>query len=76
MQSLSRSLVREVLYACQGVSGKYLTMPSDDSGNFLIDPAIGAPTPEKQLILKMSELGWLFRSEMTHHHEARMFSAF
>lgn len=64
VQLLSKSLVREVLYACQAVNGKYLSMPSDDNGSFLIDPAIGAPTPECQLMLKLAELGWLFRWEL------------
>lgn len=54
-------MVKEVLYACQAVNGRYLTMPSDDSGNFLIDPALPAPIPERQLMLKLAELGWLVR---------------
>ena len=66
-QALMKTLVREVLYACQGVDGKFLTFPSDDTGNFLVESSLGAPTPERQLMLKLAELGWLFRSADLMH---------
>lgn len=63
MQSLCKILVREVLQACQSIDGKYITLPADEkeNGSFIIDTAMGAPIPERQLILKMTEVGWLFR---------------
>lgn len=54
-------MVREVLYACQAVNGKYIALPSDEDGAVHISAALKVRRPERQLMMKLSELGWLFR---------------
>ena len=58
-------MVREVLYACQAVNGKYIALPSDEDGAVHISAALKVRRPERQLMMKLSELGWLFRCTQT-----------
>lgn len=61
MQSTSTILVRAVLSACQAISGQHVTVAQGDEGETKIDASIGIPLPERQLMMKLAELGWLFR---------------
>lgn len=61
MQRTATLMVREVLYACQAVNGKFLTLPDNEEGLAQISPNLKIRKPERQLMLKLSELGWLFR---------------
>lgn len=58
------ALVRDVLYVCQGIDGKhirYSATAAGGMGSYTLDPSIGLPTAEQQLLLQLCELGWLFR---------------
>lgn len=61
MQSTSNILVREVLAACQGINGSHILVPEGDDAATKVDAKLGIPLPERQLMMKLAELGWLFR---------------
>eukprot|EP00884_Botryococcus_braunii_P022214 jgi/Botrbrau1/8677/Bobra.0087s0030.1 len=57
-------LVRDVLYACQGLNGhyiKYRTTAEGGLGGYEVDATAGIPLPQRQLLARLCELGWLFR---------------
>ena len=58
------SLVREVLCACQAFDGehvRYKGAAKKGLGGFEIAAAAGIPPVQRSLMLKLCELGWLFR---------------
>ncbi|CAL5229384.1 g12698 [Coccomyxa viridis] len=58
------SLVRDVLCACQGFDGHYVRYNPravGGLGGFDIAPEAGIPRVQRQLMLRICELGWLFR---------------
>ncbi|XP_077987696.1 gamma-tubulin complex component 3 homolog [Glandiceps talaboti] len=52
-------LVRDVIYAFQGIEGQYLKQDSSGQG-FTLDPNAGISRPCRDVIKKLSELGWLY----------------
>uniref|UniRef100_M8BJJ5 Gamma-tubulin complex component n=1 Tax=Aegilops tauschii TaxID=37682 RepID=M8BJJ5_AEGTA len=54
------ALVRDVLYACQGIDGRYVR---DDKASDTYDPPEGVRVPRstRTLVRKLCEVGWLFR---------------
>jgi hypothetical protein len=58
------ALVREVLCACQGFDGRhvrYNVAAARGAGGFDVAPEAGVPPVQRHLMLKLCELGWLFR---------------
>nr|XP_043609048.1 gamma-tubulin complex component 3 [Erigeron canadensis]XP_043609049.1 gamma-tubulin complex component 3 [Erigeron canadensis] len=53
-------LVRDVLYACQGIDGKYVLFDESVDGYVLPD-TIKVPKSTKIMVRRLCELGWLFR---------------
>ncbi|KAA8518299.1 hypothetical protein F0562_015818 [Nyssa sinensis] len=53
-------LVRDVLYACQGIDGKFVKFDKNVDGYVLPD-AIKVPRATRIMVRKLCELGWLFR---------------
>lgn len=53
-------LVRDVLYACQGIDGKYVKFDKNADGYILSD-LVKIPRATRIMVRKLSELGWLFR---------------
>jgi hypothetical protein len=62
--------VRDVLFACQGIPGKYTVYsedqeqggsPDPDLGGFTVVPEAQVPDVERTLVARLTELGWLFR---------------
>ncbi|KAK4792696.1 hypothetical protein SAY86_023131 [Trapa natans] len=53
-------LVRDVLYACQGIDGKYVKYGSIVDGYILSD-LVKVPRATRTMVRKLCELGWLFR---------------
>lgn len=53
-------LVRDVLYACQGIDGNYVKFDSNADGYVLPD-SIKVPRATRIMVRKLCELGWLFR---------------
>ncbi|XP_050227169.1 gamma-tubulin complex component 3 [Mercurialis annua] len=53
-------LVRDVLYACQGIDGKYVKFDMNADGYLLLD-SVKVPRATRIMIRKLCELGWLFR---------------
>ncbi|OWM78975.1 gamma-tubulin complex component 3 [Punica granatum] len=53
-------LVRDVLYACQGIDGKYVKFGTIVDGYILSD-IVNVPRATRTMVRKLCELGWLFR---------------
>ncbi|TMW82708.1 hypothetical protein EJD97_005251 [Solanum chilense] len=53
-------LVRDVLYACQGIDGKYVKYDKNEDGYVLPD-WMKVPRATRSVVRKLCELGWLFR---------------
>jgi gamma-tubulin complex component 3 len=51
-------LVQDLIYSFQGIEGKVLKL--DSSYGFQIDPTIRINRPQKQTVLRLSELGYLY----------------
>ncbi|KAK9917451.1 hypothetical protein WJX75_004487 [Coccomyxa subellipsoidea] len=69
------SLVREVLCACQAFDGehvRYKGAAMKGLGGFEIAAAAGIPPVQRSLMLKLCELGWLFRKTQCHAKEEVM----
>lgn len=53
-------LVRDVLYCCQGIDGKYVKFNTMVDGYCLLD-LVKVPRATRVMVRKLCELGWLFR---------------
>uniref|UniRef100_A0A7S1KPF2 Spindle pole body component n=1 Tax=Percolomonas cosmopolitus TaxID=63605 RepID=A0A7S1KPF2_9EUKA len=53
-------LLRDVIYALQGVDGAYIKYDYTSDG-YLMDRSVGCPSATRDMIRKICELGWLFR---------------
>ncbi|GAB4843768.1 Gamma-tubulin complex component 3 [Ancistrocladus abbreviatus] len=53
-------LVRDVLYACHGIDGRYVKFDKNVDGYVLPD-SIKVPRATRVMVRKLCELGWLFR---------------
>ncbi len=53
-------LLRDVVFAFQGIDGKYVRYDQMIDG-FVVDAKVGVPRATRDLIRKLCELGWLFR---------------
>ncbi|XP_016505980.2 gamma-tubulin complex component 3-like [Nicotiana tabacum] len=53
-------LVRDVLYACQGIDGKYVKYDKNADGYVLPD-WMKVPRATRSVVRRLCELGWLFR---------------
>ncbi|XP_059646423.1 gamma-tubulin complex component 3 [Cornus florida] len=53
-------LVRDVLYACQGIDGNFVKFDRNNDGYVLAD-TIKVPRATRITVRKLCELGWLFR---------------
>ncbi|XWS66468.1 hypothetical protein CRYUN_Cryun05aG0202200 [Craigia yunnanensis] len=53
-------LVRDVLYACQGIDGKYVKFDCNLAGYALSD-LVKIPRATRIIVRKLCEVGWLFR---------------
>ncbi|CAN1144370.1 Gamma-tubulin complex component 3 [Linum perenne] len=53
-------LVRDVLYACQGIDGKYVKFDADVDG-YVLPETFKVPRASMVMVRKLCELGWLFR---------------
>ncbi|OIV95460.1 hypothetical protein TanjilG_06922 [Lupinus angustifolius] len=53
-------LVRDVIYACQGVDGSYVKFENDNVGYVLSD-FVKVPRATRTMVHKLCELGWLFK---------------
>ncbi|KAJ0266249.1 Gamma-tubulin complex component 3 [Hirschfeldia incana] len=57
-------LVRDVLYACQGINGKYVKFNSEIDGYAVLD-YVKVPRATRVMVRTISELGWLFKKVKT-----------
>ncbi|CAH2073828.1 unnamed protein product [Thlaspi arvense] len=62
-------LVRDVLYACQGIDGKYVKFNSEIDGYAVLD-YVKVPRATRIMVRMLSELGWLFRKVKTFISES------
>ena len=57
-------LARDLIYACQGIDSKYLrynVAANQNMGGYEVDSRAGIPSVNRQALLVLSEVGWLFR---------------
>ncbi|KAL3160087.1 hypothetical protein ABBQ32_010867 [Trebouxia sp. C0010 RCD-2024] len=62
-------LARDLLYACQGIDSKYLRYndtASQHLGGYEVDAQVGVPYVDRQVLLVLSEIGWLFKHIQAH----------
>uniref|UniRef100_K3WEA1 Uncharacterized protein n=1 Tax=Globisporangium ultimum (strain ATCC 200006 / CBS 805.95 / DAOM BR144) TaxID=431595 RepID=K3WEA1_GLOUD len=66
-------LLRDVLYALQAIDSRYLYFDAS-ADRFQITRSVGVPTPMRELIHKLCELGWFYRkiSEYLKHHREEL----
>ena len=55
-----QELVRDVLFACQGIDGKHVRY-NRQMASYVVDPAAPVRPGARDLARKLTELGWLFR---------------
>ncbi|CAA0812687.1 Gamma-tubulin complex component 3 [Striga hermonthica] len=53
-------LVRDVMYACQGIDGKYINF-DEKADAYLLPEPVKVPRSTRVMVRKLCELGWLFR---------------
>ena len=53
-------LVRDVLFACQGIDGRHIRY-NPQMASYVVDPAAPVRPGARDLARKLTELGWLFR---------------
>ncbi len=53
-------LVRDVIYVCQGIDGRYVAFDASADG-YVIDPSVHIPRAPRALLQRLCEVGWLFR---------------
>ncbi|RAL48519.1 hypothetical protein DM860_005943 [Cuscuta australis] len=61
-------LVRDVLYACQGIDGRYVKFDRNADGYVLSD-LVKAPRAIRTMVRKLCELGWLFKKVNKYNSE-------
>ncbi|XP_044509407.1 gamma-tubulin complex component 3-like [Mangifera indica] len=54
-------IVRDILYCCQGIDGKYVKFDTRVDGYMLLD-SVKVPRETRVMVRKLCELGWLFRT--------------
>ena len=57
-------LARDLIYACQGIDSKYLhynAAANHSLGGYEVDSKAGIPSVDRQALLVLSEVGWLYR---------------
>ena len=55
-----QELVRDVLFACQGIDGRHIRY-NPQMASYVVDPAAPVRPGARDLARKLTELGWLFR---------------
>jgi len=63
------ALVRDIVYACQGIDGKYVKFNKDADG-FLIEETFRVPRATRTLVRRLCEVGWLFQRVKNHISES------
>jgi gamma-tubulin complex component 3 len=54
------ALVRDVIFVCQGINGRYIRFDAGADG-YVIDGSVGVPRAPRALVQRLVEAGWLFR---------------
>ena len=54
-------LVRDVISACQGISSGTVAVGTDATGDLIFDVSDRLTRPQRMLVLRYCEYGWLFR---------------
>ncbi|CAM6099365.1 unnamed protein product [Calypogeia fissa] len=63
------ALVRDVVYACQGIDGRYVKFDKEADG-FVIEESLKVAKTTRVLIRRLCEVGWLFRRVRNHISES------
>lgn len=68
-------LVKDVMYAFQGIEGKWIKFDSSRD-SYRIDPQAGIPKAMRHVISKLAECGWLYNKIRTYVESRSMDKAF
>ncbi|KAJ7547158.1 hypothetical protein O6H91_08G072500 [Diphasiastrum complanatum] len=63
------ALVRDVVYACQGIDGRYIKFDKEIDG-YKVNDNLKLPKATKVLIRRLCEVGWLYRRVKEHITES------
>ncbi|BBM99355.1 gamma-tubulin complex component 3 [Marchantia polymorpha subsp. ruderalis] len=63
------ALVRDVVYACQGIDGRYVKFDKEQDG-YVVDSNVKVPKATRVLVRRLCEVGWLFRRVRNHISES------
>ncbi|XP_024364423.1 gamma-tubulin complex component 3 isoform X2 [Physcomitrium patens] len=63
------AIVRDVLYACQGIDGRYVKY-NEDADGYMIDESIRVPKSTRTLVRRLCEVGWLYLRVKNHISES------
>lgn len=64
-----QALVRDVLYACQGIDGRYVKFNKEADG-FMVEESVKVPRATRTLIRRLCEVGWLYMRVKNHISES------
>ena len=55
-----QELIREILFAFQGLNGKIITADASKDGKYVINSNYYIPAPQQRLAIRLTHMGWLF----------------
>ena len=55
-----QELIREILFAFQGLNGKIITADASKDGRYVINNHYYIPAPQQRLAIRLTHMGWLF----------------
>ena len=55
-----QDLIREILFAFQGLNGKILSADASKEGKYVINSQYYIPAPQQKLAIRLTHMGWLF----------------
>lgn len=70
MQAAEPGLVRDLISACQGISSASVAVGADAAGDLTFSVSRQLSRPQRQLMLRLCEFGWLFRRAQASARQA------
>lgn len=54
------ALLRDIIYTLQGIDGRFVRFDESREA-YCVAPGVGVPLPTRRLVLRVTELGWMYR---------------
>ena len=58
------ALLRDLIFIFQGIDGQYIKFDTN-TGEYAMDSQVNVPQPTKDLVYRLTEIGWLYRRIQT-----------